>query len=1035
MTHRYVQRAVVLCCLGAAALLLAPLSSVALVESEQARPAELDVRGPYGVPTGTAFRQPTTAQIKALASLEAVAGGLLVVQYNGLTATPRHVFSHGNYLSGPSSAPAETIARDFLAKWGAIWRFSDSDLQNLRLKSRATIPDTGTTIVLLEQQVDGVSVHKGEVLVNVTASGRVLSVGNENFPQMRVTNGFTSSPAQAVSAAAAGLGIGSFTPQSLGTTNVLRTYGDLPQEFVEGTRFSGGGVFSDEIVAHRVIFPLGDEGRAAYKFILTTPQYEGIMWENIVDASTGQVLRRISLTAFQAGGGIGVGRRGTLRPDIQDRLEAQNLAGTAQGRVFDSYPTMLSGWRGFGRAQNPGDTPTYAPETATTRAAGRGFKLSWALNKIENPLIYPPNFGQVLRGLPDALNPTPESPFGWFYLPTNTGGAEVPDTDFNIASTRAFGYTIHPTADVRNVPENSPTGNGDQRFSASLTTLPAVAILADGRSLGSVLQSNYTEGNNVIVADDQQNDNESTHGVKGFALNRQFTGAHFSFINGYEFGDVDAGPAAGVFPATTYADIYPGTLNLFWAINLMHDYLYSIGFTEQLWNFQQDNFGKGGAGKDAVSGQVQDGSGLNNANFGTPSDGSRPRMQMFLWTEISPGTRRADGDFDFDVVAHELYHGVSNRSVGKGESGCLGVTLVGESGGQGEGWSDFLAESMSDDDATGEYVVGDFDTGIRRMPKTNWRWSYGSINQRGLTRRDGGTPDVDTGTGTPFAMHRTGEVWSATLWDMRELLIMKDPNGVFYDGGRRLGANGTNFYIGYRQVKSRDTRHPIDYRSEFNTNDPATIKPAEHAVRPGMVAAQIANDGHRNGLLATAVRNGARLADTLVLRGMQLSLCNPSYVNSRDAILDADRELTGGENLAIIWRAFASHGIGQAASSTASVSQDPGSQSAVIVVEDFTVPAGVTQCEQLGPLPAPTFTVANTTPNEATLTIVPMVGAARYSISRATGNGPFAKIDEIPATQTTYNDSNNNQGLQRDTTYRYQVRAMRNLECVSVANI
>jgi extracellular elastinolytic metalloproteinase len=33
-----------------------------------------------------------------------------------------------------------------------------------------------------------------------------------------------------------------------------------------------------------------------------------------------------------------------------------------------------------------------------------------------------------------------------------------------------------------------------------------------------------------------------------------------------------------------------------------------------------------------VRAEAQDGSGTNNANFLTPADGSRPRMQMFIWT-------------------------------------------------------------------------------------------------------------------------------------------------------------------------------------------------------------------------------------------------------------------------------------------------------------------------------------------------------------------------------------------------------------------
>ena len=37
------------------------------------------------------------------------------------------------------------------------------------------------------------------------------------------------------------------------------------------------------------------------------------------------------------------------------------------------------------------------------------------------------------------------------------------------------------------------------------------------------------------------------------------------------------------------------------------------------------------AGSDSVNAEAQDGSGTDNANFATPSDGSNPRMQMYLW--------------------------------------------------------------------------------------------------------------------------------------------------------------------------------------------------------------------------------------------------------------------------------------------------------------------------------------------------------------------------------------------------------------------
>ncbi|HEX8293209.1 MAG TPA: M36 family metallopeptidase, partial [Pyrinomonadaceae bacterium] len=546
----------------------------------------------------------------------------------------------------------------------------------------------------------------------------------------------------------------------------------------------------------------------------------GIMWNHVVDAETGEVLRRTSLTAFygEPGGGPVNSRRATFRPDVQDLVESHNPTGTAQGKVFDGMPVTLSGRRtctgnlpgrpcngaavtggttgaGYGRSPARGTPPTYQPnEEEFNRDNGRGFKKSLVRARVEDPFadvggalfpsLYNTPFGQVTRGFPDALNPTANSRFGWFYLPTGTGGTEIPESDTNRASTRAYKYEMPDEARERNLAANSPAADKSQPFAADLTALASPVTLRDGRVLSSVFQSRYTEGNNVIVADDRADDDETTSGVKGYSSNRQFTASHFTFTNGYEYGGVDAvefipgtitpatpegqpcqigTPCNVIYPESSDADVYPGTVTLFYYTNLLHDYLYGLGFTETTWNFQQDNFGLGGAGQDALSANVQDGSGTDNANMSTPNDGSQPRMQMYLFTE--EGLRRSDGDLDFDVVAHEFYHGVSNRSAGKGAADCLGTPLVGESGGQGEGWSDYIATSMSDDDSEGEYVTGEFDIGIRRLPYTNFRWSYASINGSGLTRRDQGAPDPDPGA-LPFEVHDVGEVFAAMLWDM-----------------------------------------------------------------------------------------------------------------------------------------------------------------------------------------------------------------------------------------------------------------------------
>ncbi|MBX2828629.1 MAG: T9SS-dependent M36 family metallopeptidase [Flavobacteriaceae bacterium] len=77
--------------------------------------------------------------------------------------------------------------------------------------------------------------------------------------------------------------------------------------------------------------------------------------------------------------------------------------------------------------------------------------------------------------------------------------------------------------------------------------------------------------------------------------------------------------------------------NLFYWNNIIHDVCYYYGFDEENGNFQEDNYGNPGAGSDSVNADAQDGSGLNNATFGTPPDGSNPRMTMFLWNSLITG--------------------------------------------------------------------------------------------------------------------------------------------------------------------------------------------------------------------------------------------------------------------------------------------------------------------------------------------------------------------------------------------------------------
>ena len=168
-------------------------------------------------------------------------------------------------------------------------------------------------------------------------------------------------------------------------------------------------------------------------------------------------------------------------------------------------------------------------------------------------------------------------------------------------------------------------------------------------------------------------------GINGVDPNGKADGTNRVF--NFDYNPAPGNPAPGDAP-TLPAYRNGAMTQLFYLNNRYHDELYKLGFTEAARNFQNVNFTGMGVAGDRVSAEGQDSSGTNNANFGTPADGGRGRMQMYIFTGPNPDY---DGDIDGDIVVHEHTHGLSNRLVGNGSG------LSNNRGGSmGEGWSDFL---------------------------------------------------------------------------------------------------------------------------------------------------------------------------------------------------------------------------------------------------------------------------------------------------------------------------------------------------------
>ncbi len=232
--------------------------------------------------------------------------------------------------------------------------------------------------------------------------------------------------------------------------------------------------------------------------------------------------------------------------------------------------------------------------------------------------------------------------------------------------------------------------------------------------------NNTTIGNNVDAYLDRDNNNAADAGGRPVSATKTFEYT----------ADLAQAPTVSV-------NQMAAVTNLFYLNNVIHDKLYRHGFNEAAGNFQTNNFGKGGAGNDPVRAEAQDGGGTNNANFSTPADGSKPRMQMYIWTQSTPNR---DGDLDSDIVWHEYGHGLTWRMIGS-MSGSLAGAI-------GEGMSDTLALYINRNDVMGEYSFN-APGGIRRFPYTNYPNTYSDV------------------TGT--SVHADGEIYAATMWRLLAL--------------------------------------------------------------------------------------------------------------------------------------------------------------------------------------------------------------------------------------------------------------------------
>jgi len=475
--------------------------------------------------------------------------------------------------------------------------------------------------------------------------------------------------------------------------------------------------------------------------------------------------------------------------------------------------------------------------------------------------------------------------------------------------------------------------------------------------------------------------------------------------NGFSAGDLRASTTApGVFdhvfdpmrdPDDDETQQSAVVTQLFYVSNWLHDYFYDVGFTEEAGNAQEDNYGRGGEEGDRLRLESMDYSGFNNANMNTPSDGSSPRMQMFLWRGKSVAGVDADGvTYDvglaswgpsvFDETAPSV---VVDDGVGTLSDACepIAADLTGQIALIDRGDCSFAAKVLHAQDAgaTGAIVMNNRGSGTTTMagtpsdtvtiPALFVSRSDGAVLRGaalGLPTRMLRAPPLarpDSSLDATVTVHEwghyihsrlvpggsrqrraQGEGWGDTLALVVLARAADDFGGAYPHAG--YSNHGREFiYFGTRRVPYSTSRaiNDLSFR-HIATGEPL---PTTHPIDPtSSDNAEVHNAGEvwatmMFEALASVVERsrepGApydfaeaqrRFASYIVL-GMQLAPRNPTYTEQRDAIIAAALE-NDEEDARRIAGAFAARGAGTCAESPARDSTD-----LTGVVEDFTLGA------------------------------------------------------------------------------------------------
>jgi extracellular elastinolytic metalloproteinase len=380
-------------------------------------------------------------------------------------------------------------------------------------------------------------------------------------------------------------------------------------------------------------------------------------------------------------------------------------------------------------------------------------------------------------------------------------------------------------------------------------------------------------------------------------------------------------------PSTT-SNREVATQNLFYLNNVTHDLLYQHGFTEIAGNFQEDNFGKGGAGSDGVLAEVQDGSGTDNANFATPADGSNPRMQMYVWLGLG----------NAEVVAPRSSGGTASyvaQTAGFGPAPSAAGTTAPLAVG-GDGCARYARNALAGSVAIIDRGSCDFTVKVTNAQRAGAAAVIVANNAATAIFSMGGTANTtipavmvsqSDGAALKAVVGQNGTVRDATTDPLNRDSSL-DSDIVYHEYGHGLTWRMIGSMSGAMSGAIGEGMSDVlavlingnDVVGEYAGFDDAGIRTEPYANYSRTYSDFGGTEVHLDGEIYGAI--GWRLGETFrndlgtlldyIVDGMNYTPAGPAFEDMRDGILDAIAATPGApaNHQCLVWEAFAEYGVG-----------------------------------------------------------------------------------------------------------------------------